>query len=420
MRILVFTLLASLGGAASGAAQGGPNAPAPAAASQESPLAAGLLTEPRVMTQAIDFASRWIEGGGSSPKDGFYPDFGGIVTGAGWISGGPGYRRHFLNRKVLVDGSAELSWRAYKRAQARLELPTLAGDRVTLGAQARWHDLTQVNYFGIGADSLETARSEYRSKSTDVTGYGELRANRWLALGGRFGWLQQPTLTSPTGPFDRNYPDARQVFPDDPGMAEPSSYLHGELSLTADNRDTPSHPTAGGVYHVAVGTYSARDFDQFSFRRYEAEALQLVPIVGKTWVLAVHGWGVVADTDSGQSVPFYMLPSLGGGNTLRAYHDYRFHDRNLLVANLESRWALFSHVDVGAFVDAGNVASRAVDLNLDKRSYGAGLRLHSGKATLGRLDVAHGDEGWRVSFKLSDVFRLARQSERTTVIPFVP
>lgn len=114
------------------------------------------------------------------------------------------------------------------------------------------------------------------------------------------------------------------------------------------------------------------------------------------------------------------MPSLGGGNTLRAYPDYRFHDRNLLVANAESRWAVFSHVDVAAFIDAGSVASRAGDLNLDRTSYVAGLRVHSGTSTLGRLDMAYGREGWRISFKLSDPFRLARRSMLTARIPFVP
>jgi len=419
MRIIFFTLLVSFGATASGSAQSGASTPAPAAR-QETELAPGMLPEPHVMTRAIDFGKRFLGGDGPSEKDGFYPDVGDIVTGAGWISAGPGYRRHFLNRRVLVDGSAAVSWRAYKQARARVELTNLAGDHVSVGAQVRWQDLTQVTYFGIGADSLETARSEYRTKNTDVIGYGVVRANRWLSVGGRFGWLRQPTISSPSGPFDRDFPDAGQVFPDDPGMAEQSSVLHGEVSITADTRDAPSHPTTGGLYRAAAGTYSARDLAQFSFRRYEAEGLQLVPIAGKTWVLALHGWGVFSDTNADRTVPFYMLPSLGGGNTLRSYPDYRFHDRNLLVATVESRWALLKHVDAAAFVDAGNVASRVGDLNLDKRSYGAGLRVHTGRSTLGRLDVAHGREGWIVSFKLSDPFRLARRSELTALIPFVP
>jgi hypothetical protein len=77
-------------------------------------------------------------------------------------------------------------------------------------------------------------------------------------------------------------------------------------------------------------------------------------------------------------------------------------------------------VDAAAFVDAGNVAARIGDLNLDKTSYGAGLRVHTRASTLARLDVAHSREGWRVLLKLNDPFRLARRSLVTSVIPFVP
>jgi hypothetical protein len=40
-----------------------------------------------------------------------------------------------------------------------------------------------------------------------------------------------------------------------------------------------------------------------------------------------------AHLDRSNTVPFYLLPSLGGKNTLRGYYDYRFHDRNMEVFN---------------------------------------------------------------------------------------
>jgi len=138
------------------------------------------------------------------------------------------------------------------------------------------------------------------------------------------------------------------------------------------------------------------------------------------WVIGVHGWGVFSDTSSGNSVPFYLLPSLGGGNTLRGYHDYRFHDRDLLLASAECRWALFGDVDGAAFFDAGNVASRAGDLNLKKTSWGAGVRVHTRTSTLVRMDIGHSREGWQVFFRLNGPFRLNRLSRRTADVPYVP
>ena len=132
------------------------------------------------------------------------------------------------------------------------------------------------------------------------------------------------------------------------------------------------------------------------------------------------GWAFYSGTSARNTVPFYMLPSLGGDDTLRGYYDYRFHDRNLLMASAESRWALMRHLDVAAFFDAGNVAARFGDLDLRKTSWGGGVRVHSGTATFGRLDVGHSVEGWRVFFRLNDPFRLNRVSRRTADTPFVP
>jgi hypothetical protein len=417
MRIFVVTLLLIVGLAAGSDAQ---QAPATTAPPQETNLPSGYVSEPPIMGRAVDFASKMLGGDGTPPKDGFYPDFANMVTGAGWISIGPGYRQHLLDRHLLIDGSAAISWRAYKDAHARIELTDLGRNHATLGFQVHWQDLTQVNYFGIGADSPESQRSEYRLKDTDLLGYGIVRANRWLSFGGRFGWVKQPTISSPVGPFDRGFPDTSSIFPTDPGIAAQASLLQGGASIEADTRDFPGRPTRGGWYRAAADVFSDRDLHQFSFRRYEAEGLQVVPVMGERWVVALHGWGAFSDTASDNSVPFYMLPSVGGSNTLRGYDDFRFHDRQMLVVNAESRWALFKHVDAAAFFDAGNVAARVGDLNLDKTSYGAGLRVHSRASTLVRLDVGHSDEGWRVFFKLSDAFRLARHSLRTTAVPFVP
>jgi len=419
MRALVLTASLCVGIAASAAAQAPTTPPPPPRTSGSTEPVGGLLPEPRALGKAVDYVDHWV-GDDSESKDGFYPSIGGLITGAGWISGGPGFRKHFHDGQIFVDGAAQVSWRGYKVGQARFELPRLVGDRLTVGSQARWQDFTQIEYFGIGADSLEAGRSVYRLKDTDVLGYASYRANDWLSVGGRSGWLRHPSLGASSGPFKRGFPEALDVFPQDPGMGQTPDFLHGDVSVTADTRDHRGHPTSGGFYRAVAGVYSDRDLDQFTFRRYEAEGVQLVPVVGKSWVLAFHGWGVFSETSSGNEVPFYFLPSLGGQNTLRGYNSYRFHDRNLLMASAESRWALFRHIDGAVFFDAGNVGARVGDLDLKKTSYGAGLRLHTQRSTLGRVDVGHGTEGWRVWFRLDDPLQLARRAPREEIVPFAP
>jgi hypothetical protein len=379
----------------------------------------GLLPEPHAIAEGASFAERFLGEPEGTPKDGFYPEFGNMITGSGWISAGPGFRRHFWNEHALIDGSAAVSWREYKIAQARFELTDLADQHLTVGGQVFWQDLTQIDYFGLGDDSSDTARSEYRLKDTDVIGYGTIHANHWLDISGTFGWLRHPSLSSPSGWFDRGFPNALIAFPNDPGVAAQPDFLHGTVSVIAATRDHPGYARRGGVYRGSMSVYSDRDFGQFSFRRYEAEGVQYVPLAD-TWTLAFHGWGVFSDTSAGNAVPFYLTPALGGQNTLRGYRDYRFHDRNMLLASAESRWVLLPHVDVAAFFDAGNVSPTVRGLDLRKKSVGGGLRFHTPTSTLGRFDIARSSEGWQFVFRFNDPFRLMRLTRQTASTPFVP
>lgn len=379
----------------------------------------GFIVEPGLIERAAIFGDRHLANG--ELTSGFYTDFLSMGPGAGWISGGPGYRHWSSQDRVFFDTSAAISWRGYKTAQARFELPRLASSRLILGSQIRWQDYTQVNYFGDGPDALESNVSEYRLKSTNLVGYATLRPVQWVAIDGQIGWLN-PSILPRAGAFMRDRPDTHNVFPSDIVFALPDqpTFVHSEAAVTADTRDFPGHPTRGGLVRAAAASYSDRDSGLFSFRRYEAEGAGFIPLADSRVVIALHGWLVTSDTNEGRFVPFYLQPSIGGKNSLRGYADYRFHDRNLMLLNAEARIAVMTHVDAAVFLDAGNVAARFGDLNLAKRSYGAGLRLHSRRQTFALLDVARSDEGWRFIIRFAEPLNLSRIWRRTAAVPFVP
>jgi outer membrane protein assembly factor BamA len=174
------------------------------------------------------------------------------------------------------------------------------------------------------------------------------------------------------------------------------------------------------VYRASLSYFSDRSDGNFSFHRYEIEGAQFKTNESARLTLAARGWLTGSDGAEAGAIPLYLMPSLGGNNTLRAFANFRFHDRHMLVGNVEMRLAIWDHLDAAVFVDAGNVAATLSSLDLAKRSYGAGLRMHSKKATFIRLDVAHGAEGWRLTFNTSDPLHLSRLSRRTAPVPFVP
>lgn len=378
----------------------------------------GLLPEPAAIQRLTLFFDRRL--GNGDLGVGRYIETGNMVPGAGWLAIGPGYRYWSEEDRMVADASAAVSLRGYAMAQAGVEFPRLLRSRLTAGGHLRWQDFPQMAYFGEGPGSAESNRSEYRLQSTNIVGYTIFRPVRWLGVGATAGWLK-PSVETRGGFFKGDLPDTRELFPGDPVYTSPEdpSYIHTELSMIADTRDFAGHPTRGGVYRVAASNFSDRDGGTFSFRRYEAEAAQFVPLAQSRFVVALHGWLAGSDTSEGQTVPFYLQPALGGAKSLRSFGNYRFHDRNMLLFTVEGRLALMTHVDAAVFMDAGNVAARAGDLDLAKRSYGAGLRLHSRRQTFLRLDLARGDEGWRVLLALDDPLNLGRLTRRTAPAPFI-
>jgi hemolysin activation/secretion protein len=131
-----------------------------------------------------------------------------------------------------------------------------------------------------------------------------------------------------------------------------------------------------------------------------------VPSPRATDVIAFRARVTYANNTPGHVVPFYMLPTVGGGSSLRAFDDFRYRDENALLLNAEYPIPVHKFADVALFGDAGKVAN---DYRGSIRKgliadYGVGLRLHTATRTIFRLDVAHGREGNRFLAKVNKAF----------------
>lgn len=387
------------------------------------PRSGGLFSDPPLLEKGLELAGDRFGLGRppGPPRPGLFVTSGQTVAGAGWLAGGAGYRIFVLGDRALVEASAGGSMRLYKTAQVTFEWPSVGGGPLTVGTRVLWRDLTQVHYFGTGRETLESMLSQYRVRYFDTIGYATAQAGRFVSVTATAGLLRSARVQSATGWFREDLPDTRTLFPGEPAFRPEAipRFRHAGLSVVGDTRDQPGYPSRGGLYRAAWSGFWGPSGGILSFQRIETEAVQFVPLAGEWWSAAVHGWGVFTDTDDGQFVPFYMMATLGG-HAHRGYNSYRFSDRNLLLATIESRLRLTSHIDGALFVDAGNVAATARDLDLARRSWGAGVRLHTATSTLARLDVARADEGWRVVFSMSDPFRLSRVTRRAPQMPFNP
>jgi outer membrane protein assembly factor BamA len=213
----------------------------------------------------------------------------------------------------------------------------------------------------------------------------------------------QWNLTQPTGripAIETRYSAATLA-----GVGATTTYLHTDATAAIDTRTSPGYSRRGGFYGVTAHDFSDRDA-RFGFRQVDYEVVQHVPILRETWALSLRGLASTTFDKKGQDVPFFLLPSLGGGSDLRAFSSWRYRDRNSLL--LQAEWRIMANrfMDTAVFVDAGKVTARRTDLDFNglKTDYGFGARFHGPFSTALRLDLARSREGTRLVVATSPAF----------------
>jgi hypothetical protein len=99
------------------------------------------------------------------------------------------------------------------------------------------------------------------------------------------------------------------------------------------------------------------------FDSVDGEIVQHLPILREDWVISLRGL-VQPTLDDDDIVPFFLLPSLGSGDTLRGYASWRFSDRHSLLMTGELHWIPNrAGMDVALFYDAAKVTNRRRDLD---------------------------------------------------------
>ena len=383
-----------------------------AAKAQTSPA----VEHPGMFQRTFTWVDKKMASSGGA-KDGLYPELGGMIPGAGLISLGPGYRHRLFGDAAVIDASAAISSRRYSMMQSQIRWPALFSNHLSVGASARYRDFTQINYFGIGPDSDASMQTDYRLKNIDIVGSATVHPTDRLSIGGRVGYIRGLDITPGLSSI---HPPAHDFFDETtaPGLTIQPRYEHADVFVQADSRDMPGYPTIGGVYRLGLATFHDLDGSGQSFRRVDADATQYVPLFHRNWTVALRGRVALSQTAAGNEVPFYLMPTLGGQNTLRGYSDYRFRDRNAAFVSAEYRWPVFRMMDAALFADAGSVAATAHGLLRERldRDYGFGVRLHSETKSFASIDVANGREGKRISLSLTASFG----GSSSNILPYVP
>jgi outer membrane protein assembly factor BamA len=321
---------------------------------------------------------------------------GGFTLGAGYVTPVGSYN--------WLDVRGSYTFSGYKRIEAEYRAPRLFDRRGTLSVIGGWREATQVGFYGIGtANTSQDDRANYSFRQPYASAVLDVRpTRRWLTLTGGVEysrWDQRPG--------EGTAPSVDEVYTPDTlvGLGTETTYLHALGGVALDSRTSPGYSRRGGYYGVMAHNFSDQD-DRYSFTRVDYEAIQHIPVLRDAWVLSLHARVESTARQDDNQVPFYMLPALGGGSSLRGFASWRFRGRHSILTQAEWRVLVNPFIETALFFDAGKVTDKwsEIDLTGLKTDYGIGFRLHGPAATPLRIELAKSNEGLAIVFAASAAF----------------
>ncbi len=271
------------------------------------------------------------------------------------------------------------------------------GGRYILGFQVNWFKNPFARFFGIGNETQVQDETNYTSREFLAKGTVGINLGPDFALlfTERYHEVRVENGILTTLLDTRAKIGATNL----PGM-EGARILGHQFMVRYDTRDNLLTPARGTYVTVSLElSQNLQPSEPDRWGRYIVDARHLIPHARGQ---AVFGLRFLMDGVTGDRIPFYERPTLGGETTLRAFGLSRFIDDWATVANIEERFILkeqklFDHVvglEIAPFLDMGRVSSNLFDQTRRIQfNPGMGFRLVQKPNVVGRLDVAYGRDG---------------------------
>jgi hypothetical protein len=299
--------------------------------------------------------------------------------------------------------------------------------------------LDTINYFGPGQQSVEAGRSVFGERQSIVggdvvyplSGIGALAAWHPAVVGGIAGRF----INIRSGQAN-DAPSIENVYTGTtaPGLDD----QHPFLELREALRVTPSILDGRLAFNYSVTAQQFRTAASAngSFNRWSLDLRHEIPLYGHSastgarpfngpddcaqgmsstacppvqWsrnregAIAFRMLLVTSTTGSGNRVPFYLQPTLGGSDIdgerlLASYQDYRFRAPDLIAFQESIEHSVWGPVGAFLTLEQGRVAERPGDLSLSglATSASVGVTLRAGGFPMVHLSFSWGGEGHHV------------------------
>jgi len=217
-------------------------------------------------------------------------------------------------------------------------------------------------FYGSGGQSEEIDTADYITNDIGVYINYQKNLTENIEVGVIYDYLKSDVTNKKQNPFLNN-----NIYRGSDGGI--SSGLG--FSVAWDSRDYAYLSTRGWYYYASMVSYSKAFGSDFDFNEFIFDLREFYQLY-KGQVVAFQFYGKFARGYP----PFYELPRLGGGTTMRGYYEGRFRDRNYFSMQMEYKQALFWKIGIVVFGGFGDVAGHINQFKMKqlKYSYGLGLR----------------------------------------------
>ena len=263
-----------------------------------------------------------------------------------------GYQGYELQLGVFDQPAPEpFAGGAFLGAPFDLDKRSVAPLDELLYLDAHYRNFPGEDFFGIGPGSSNADRSRYEIVGSGVDLVAGYQPARWVAVLGRAGILR-----ADIGPGDHDrFPDTEVLFTPAtaPGIGEQADFLRVGTGLYAVWAGDPNVPAL--ELGVEGSRHDDREGGRYSFNRLSFDARGFLPLGSRQRTIAVRAFASRDYVDTGAQVPFYLMETLGGQETLRGFRNFRFRDTNVFYLSGEYRWEATAGFDLAVADHSDNM-----------------------------------------------------------------
>lgn len=214
-------------------------------------------------------------------------------------------------------------------------------------------------YFGIGNDNDPDISESYTNLFFQIQGQYLKSVNATSFAGVNFD-LQSNSI--------RDIEAGGLIVTDNTNGLEGGTLFGLGPIYRYDTRNNTIYPTKG--YFVTLRSLFTHLGD-YSYTSHLADARKYISLGNENNILAFQ---VSASFTTGQDIPFYKLPQLGGDERLRGIANASlYRDRQMLYSQVEYRRPLFWRFGMTVFAGVGDVGYNLNDFSISEFKYVAGL-----------------------------------------------